>query len=255
MAETTAPHAASVDEAEIAKFNRLAAEWWDPNGKFRPLHQFNPVRLQFIRDLAAAHFEREAKSLKPFQGLTLLDIGCGGGLLSEPMARIGFSVLGADASEKNIRTAAAHARDAGLALDYRATTAEALAAEGAAFDVVLNMEVVEHVADLSEFLKACAALVKPDGFMLVATLNRTLKSLALAKIGAEYVLRWLPPGTHDWNRFVTPDELKKDLAAADLKVTRTQGVVFDPLRWEWRLSPDTDVNYMMVAERMRITAA
>jgi len=229
MAETTAPHAASVDEAEIAKFNRLAAEWWDPNGKFRPLHQFNPVRLQFIRDLAAAHFE--------------------------PMARIGFSVLGADASEKNIRTAAAHARDAGLALDYRATTAEALAAEGAAFDVVLNMEVVEHVADLSEFLKACAALVKPDGFMLVATLNRTLKSLALAKIGAEYVLRWLPPGTHDWNRFVTPDELKKDLAAADLKVTRTQGVVFDPLRWEWRLSPDTDVNYMMVAERIRITAA
>jgi 2-polyprenyl-6-hydroxyphenyl methylase/3-demethylubiquinone-9 3-methyltransferase len=249
LAETTAPQAASVDEAEIAKFNRLAAEWWDPNGKFRPLHHFNPVRLHFIRDLAAAHFKRDGKSLKPFEGLTLLDIGCGGGLVSEPMARIGFAVLGADASEKNIKTAAAHARDAGLALDYRATTAEALAAEGTAFDVVLNMEVVEHVADLGEFIKACAALLKPDGFMLVATLNRTLKSLALAKIGAEYVLRWLPPGTHDWNRFVTPDELKNDLTATGLKVTRTQGVVFDPLHWEWRLSADTDVNYMMVAEK------
>ena len=251
MAETSGLKAASVDDAEIAKFNRLAAEWWDPNGKFRPLHQFNPVRLQFIRDVAASHFQRDAKSLKPFSGLTLLDIGCGGGLLSEPMARIGFSVLGADPSEKNIRTASVHAAGLGLPLHYRAATAESLAEEGTAFDVVLNMEVVEHVADLAGFLKTCARLIKPGGFMLIATLNRTLKSLALAKIGAEYVLRWLPPGTHDWNRFVTPSELRRHLEDAGLAETRMQGVAFDPLRWEWRLSSDTDVNYMVMAERMR----
>jgi len=251
MPETSELKAASVDEAEIAKFNRLAAEWWDPNGKFRPLHQFNPVRLQFIRDVAAAHFQRDAKGLKPFVGLTLLDIGCGGGLLSEPMARMGFSVLGADPSAKNIRTAATHAEGLGLTLHYRAATAETLAEEGTAFDLVLNMEVVEHVADLGAFLRVCARLIKPGGFMLIATLNRTLKSLALAKIGAEYVLRWLPPGTHDWNRFVTPEELQSHLERAGLVDTRLQGVAFDPLRWEWRLSADTDVNYMVMAERMR----
>jgi len=251
MPETSELKAASVDEAEIAKFNRLAAEWWDPNGKFRPLHQFNPVRLQFIRDVAAAHFQRDAKGLKPFVGLTLLDIGCGGGLLSEPMARMGFSVLGADPSAKNIRTAATHAEGLGLTLHYRAATAETLAEEGTAFDLVLNMEVVEHVADLGAFLRVCARLIKPGGFMLIATLNRTLKSLALAKIGAEYVLRWLPPGTHDWNRFVTPEELRSHLERAGLVDTRLQGVAFDPLRWEWRLSADTDVNYMVMAERMR----
>ena len=240
---------ASVDPDEVAKFTRLAAEWWDPNGKFRPLHLFNPVRLGFIRGAAAAHFGRDEQSLTPFQGLSLLDIGCGGGLLSEPMARIGFTVLGVDPSEKNVKTASAHAADTGLALDYRAATAEELADEGARFDVILNMEVVEHVADLGGFLRACGALLKPGGFMLVATLNRTLKSLALAKIGAEYVLRWLPAGTHDWNRFVTPAELEGLLENAELRVTRTQGVSFDPLRWEWRLSPDTDVNYMMVAEK------
>ena len=239
----------SVDPDEIAKFTRLAAEWWDPNGKFRPLHQFNPVRLGFIRAAAAAHFARDEKSLAPFKGLDLLDIGCGGGLLSEPMARIGFAVLGVDPSEKNVKTASAHAADIGLRLDYRMTTAEALAEAGATFDVVLNMEVVEHVADLGGFLSACAALLKPGGFMLVATLNRTLKSLALAKIGAEYVLRWLPAGTHDWTRFATPAELEGLLEKAGLSVTRVQGVSFDPLRWEWRLSSDTDVNYMMVAER------
>ena len=251
MAETSGLKAASVDEAEIAKFNRLAAEWWDPNGKFRPLHQFNPVRLQFIRDVAASHFQRDQRSLKPFGGLTLLDIGCGGGLLSEPMARLGFTVLGADPSEKNIKTASVHAAALGLPLDYRAVTAETLAEEGTTFDVVLNMEVVEHVADLRAFLKVCARLISPRGFMLVATLNRTLKSLALAKIGAEYVLRWLPPGTHDWNRFVTPEELRRSLENAGLVDTRIQGVAFDPLRWEWRLSGDTDVNYMVMAERMR----
>jgi 2-polyprenyl-6-hydroxyphenyl methylase/3-demethylubiquinone-9 3-methyltransferase len=238
----------SLDPEEIAKFNRLAAEWWDPNGKFRPLHQFNPVRLGFIRAMAAVHFARDEKNLAPFKGLNLLDIGCGGGLLSEPMARIGFAVLGVDPSEKNVKTAGAHAAGSGLSLDYRATTAETLAEEGAKFDVVLNMEVVEHVADLGGFLGSCSALLKPGGFMIVATLNRTLKSLALAKIGAEYVLRWLPAGTHDWNRFVTPAELEGFLEDARLRVTRRQGVSFDPLRWEWRLSSDTDVNYMMVAE-------
>jgi 2-polyprenyl-6-hydroxyphenyl methylase/3-demethylubiquinone-9 3-methyltransferase len=241
--------AASVDEAEMAKFARMAAEWWDPNGKFAPLHKFNPVRLQFIRDLAAERFQRPARALRPFEGLTLLDIGCGGGLLSEPMARLGFDVLGADPLEKNVKTAATHAAGSGLKVEYRATTAEDLATEGARFDVVLNMEVVEHVADLGAFIQTCAKLIAPGGCMVVATLNRTLKSLALAKIGAEYVLRWLPPGTHDWNRFVTPSELQHYLEGADLSATRVQGVEFDPLRWDWRLSADTDVNYMVVAER------
>jgi 2-polyprenyl-6-hydroxyphenyl methylase/3-demethylubiquinone-9 3-methyltransferase len=251
MAETAqSSHAASVDEAEMAKFARMAAEWWDPNGKFAPLHKFNPVRLQFVRDLAVERFKRDARALRPFEALTLLDIGCGGGLLSEPMARMGFDVLGADPLEKNIKTAAAHAAASGLKIDYRTTTAEELAGEGARFDVVLNMEVVEHVLDLSGFLRTCATLIAPGGCMVVATLNRTLKSLALAKIGAEYVLRWLPPGTHDWNRFVTPSELQHHLEEASLSVTRLQGVEFDPLRWEWQLSGDTDVNYMVVAEKL-----
>jgi 2-polyprenyl-6-hydroxyphenyl methylase/3-demethylubiquinone-9 3-methyltransferase len=225
----------------------MAAEWWDPAGKFAPLHKFNPVRLGFIRDTAAAHFGRQG--LKPFQGLSLLDIGCGGGLLSEPMARLGFAVLGADASEKNVKTAAAHAASSGIEIDYRVATAESLAADGHAFDAVLNMEVIEHVADLPGYLGACGRLVKPGGLMFVASLNKTLKSLALAKIAAEYVLRWLPPGTHDWNRFVEPRRLQAMLEDAGLKVLKTQGVAFDPLAWDWRLSADTDVNYMIVAER------
>ncbi len=240
---------ASIDPAEVAKFSALAAEWWDPAGKFAPLHKFNPVRLGFIRGEAAAHFGRDPRSLRPFEGLSLLDIGCGGGLLSEPMARLGFAVTGADASDRNIGTASAHAAQSGLTIDYRATSAEALAAGGQSFDVVLNMEVIEHVADVSAYLAACAALVKPGGLTFVATLNKTLKSLALAKIGAEYVLNWLPRGTHDWNRFIPPAELKNSLEETGLTILKIQGVSFDPLNWNWKLSSDVDVNYMVVAKR------
>jgi 2-polyprenyl-6-hydroxyphenyl methylase/3-demethylubiquinone-9 3-methyltransferase len=240
---------ASIDPAEVAKFSAIAAEWWDPAGKFAPLHKFNPVRLGFIRSEAAAHFGRDSRSLRPFEGLSLLDIGCGGGLLSEPMARLGFQVTGADASERNIGTARAHAAQSGLKIDYRAVTAEVLVAEGHAFDVVLNMEVVEHVADVTAYLNACAALVKPGGLTFVATLNKTLKSLALAKIGAEYVLGWLPRGTHDWNRFIPPPALEKSLKDSGLIPLKRQGVSFDPLGWDWKLSSDVDVNYMIVARR------
>ncbi len=240
---------ASLDPAEVAKFSAIAAEWWDPTGKFAPLHKFNPVRLSFIRTEAGAHFGRDPKSLTPFEGLSLLDIGCGGGLLSEPMARLGFAVTGADASERNIGTARAHAAQSGVPVTYRAATAEVLAAEGLTFDVVLNMEVVEHVADVTSYLGACANLLKPGGLTFVATLNKTIKSLALAKIGAEYVLGWLPRGTHDWNRFIAPTELKSSLQRAGLTILKTQGVSFDPLRWDWRLSSDVDVNYMVVARR------
>jgi 2-polyprenyl-6-hydroxyphenyl methylase/3-demethylubiquinone-9 3-methyltransferase len=251
MTDAAHPAAASidpsVDPAEVAKFSAMAAEWWDPAGKFAPLHKFNPVRLQFIRETAAKHFGRTG--LRPFDGLTLLDIGCGGGLLAEPMTRLGFAVTGADASERNVKTAMTHAATSGLAIDYRVTTAESLTEAGLAFDVVLNMEVVEHVADLPGYLNACGRLVKPGGLMFVATLNKTLKSLALAKIGVEYVLRWLPPGTHDWTRFVEPDRLTGLLKDAGLSVKQTQGVSFNPLSWSWSLSNDTDVNYMVVAGR------
>ena len=240
---------ASIDPAEVAKFSAIAAEWWDPTGKFAPLHKFNPVRLSFIKAEAAGHFGRDMRALRPFEGMRLLDIGCGGGLLSEPMARLGFAVTGADASERNIGTAKAHAAQSGLQIDYRASTAEALEAEGLSFDVVLNMEVVEHVADVTAYLGACARLVKPGGITIVATMNKTLKSLALAKIGAEYVLGWLPRGTHDWNRFIPPADLRTSLEETGLSVLKTQGVSFNPLAWDWHLSSDVDVNYMIVAKR------
>ena len=240
----------SIDPADVARFSKIAAEWWDPRGKFAPLHKFNPVRLGFIREQALYRFKREAKARRPFEGLRLLDIGCGGGLLCEPMTRLGFQVTGVDASERNIGTASAHAAEQGLAIDYRAATAEALvAAREPPFDVILNMEVIEHVADPGDYLRDCARLLKPGGLMIVATLNRTLKALALAKIGAEYVLRWIPPGTHDWSKFLKPGEIRDFLAETPVIVDGPFGVVFNPLTGRWTESTDTDVNYMMTVVR------
>jgi 2-polyprenyl-6-hydroxyphenyl methylase/3-demethylubiquinone-9 3-methyltransferase len=242
--------ASSVDIEEVEKFSKLSPQWWDPAGPFAPLHKFNPIRLQFIRDVVAEHFERDPRSLRPFDGLSLLDLGCGGGLLSEPMARLGCKVLGVDASEANVRAASAHASSrSDLQLTYRGSTAEELAAEKLSFDAVLNMEVVEHVADVPAFLHTAASLVRPGGLMVVATINKTLKSLALAKIGAEYVLRWLPVGTHDWNRFIAPQDLQRMLEQAGMHLVRRQGITFDPLSWVWRQSADVDVNYVMVVGR------
>ena len=242
--------ASSIDPKEVEQFSRIAAEWWDPKGKFAPLHKFNPVRLSFIRDQVQARFGRDPKAIRPFKGLRLLDIGCGGGLLCEPMTRLGFQVTGVDASERNIGTASAHAVEQGLAIDYRATTAEDLLAGGEApFDVVLTMEVIEHVADPGEFLRACAKLLKPGGIMIVATLNRTLKALALAKIGAEYVLRWVPPGTHEWKQFLKPEELRAFLAGEPVEMRGPFGVSYNPLTGRWSRSADVDINYMMTVTR------
>lgn len=241
--------ALSVDPEEIARFSAMAAEWWDPTGKFRPLHKFNPVRLGYARARIVAHFGRDERKIRPLEGLRLLDIGCGGGLLSEPMCRLGASVVGADAGEKNIATAAVHAHEQGLDIDYRCATAEALAAAGETFDIILNMEVIEHVADRDAFLGACARMLRPGGLMIVATINRTLKALGLAVIGAEYVLGWVPRGTHDWSKFVTPDELRHSLADAELHVGEMTGVVYSPLVDSWSLSRDMGVNYMVLAER------
>lgn len=241
---------ANVDPAEVERFSRIAAEWWDPKGKFAPLHRFNPVRLDFIRDRAAEHFGRDGRARRAFEGLRLLDIGCGGGLLSEPMARLGFAVTAVDASERNVQVAGAHAAQQGLPIDFRQSTAEQLleAGEGG-FDIVLNMEVIEHVPDPGAYLRSCVDLLSPGGLMIVATLNRTLKALALAKVGAEYVLRWLPPGTHDWRRFLKPEEIRGFLDGQPVEVEGPFGVVFDPLRDRWSQSRDADVNYMMTVRR------
>jgi 2-polyprenyl-6-hydroxyphenyl methylase/3-demethylubiquinone-9 3-methyltransferase len=242
--------ASSIDPEDVERFSRIAAEWWDPKGKFAPLHKFNPVRLSFIREQALVRFGRDSQARKPFESLRLLDIGCGGGLLSEPMTRLGFSVTGVDASERNIGTAKAHAAEQKLDIDYRAGTAEGLEAEGAGpFDVILNMEVIEHVADPGEYLRTCSRLLAPGGLMIVATLNRTLKAFALAKVGAEYVLRWLPAGTHDWTKFLKPDELRGFLKDEKLQVQGPFGVAFDPMNGRWCRSSDCDINYMMTVTR------
>jgi 2-polyprenyl-6-hydroxyphenyl methylase/3-demethylubiquinone-9 3-methyltransferase len=242
--------AGTIDEEEVARFSRLSGQWWDRRGPMAALHKFNPVRLGYIRDRAAAHFERDPARLDSLAGLRVLDIGCGGGILSEPLARLGASVVGADPSESNIAVAQHHAAQAGLAIDYRGTSAEALAAAGERFDVVLAMEVVEHVADVGLFVDCAAAMVKPGGLLFVATLNRTVKSFALAIVGAEYILRWLPRGTHQWDKFVTPDELAKYLLDNRLVITEETGVVYSPFADKWGLSSDLDVNYMVIAEEM-----
>lgn len=235
----------TIDPTEVAKFEAMAAEWWDPKGKFKPLHQMNPCRLGYITAQIAAEFGRDLREDRPFAGLRLLDIGCGGGLLSEPMARLGADVLGADAAPRNIPVAHIHAEQSGLAIDYRHTTAEDLAAAGEAFDVVLNMEVVEHVADPLAYLTACQHLLKPGGLMVCSTLNRNAKSFAMAIIGAEWVMRWLPKGTHDWNKFITPDELADLITRAGLTLVDRKGMVFNPVSWSWSLSDrDLSVNYV-----------
>jgi len=247
--ERSEPTRSTIDAAEVERFSALAAEWWNPNGKFRPLHKFNPVRLAYIRDQVAERFGRDPRTARPFEGLRFLDIGCGGGLLCEPMARLGAAVVGADASATNIEVAKLHASESGVDVDYRAATAEELADSGEKFDVILNMEVVEHVADIDLFLGKCANMVKPGGIMFVATINRTLKALGLAIIGAEYVLRWLPRGTHQFGKLVRPEELEKALASAAMSIVDRTGVIYHPLADRWQRSKDMDVNYMVLAEK------
>ncbi len=236
--------ATTANPEEIARFSAMAEAWWDPTGKFKPLHKFNSNRVAFIRDRVAAHFDRDPLGELPLDGLRLLDVGCGGGLLGEPMRRLGAAVTGIDASAKNIGVAALHAEQSGLDIDYRNALPEDLLAEEVRFDVVLNMEIVEHVADLGLFLEVSSRLLKPGGMMFVATISRTLKSLALAKIGAEYVLRWLPVGTHDWRKFVRPSELAAGLRPNGVAVRELKGMTFRPLADRWDLTDDLDVNYL-----------
>lgn len=240
----------TVDQGEIEKFEAMAAEWWDPDGKFKPLHMLNPCRLDYITRQIAAEFGRNLKDSRPFDGLRILDIGCGGGLLSEPMARLGADVVGADAAERNIPVARIHAEAMGLTIDYRHTTSEALAEAKEIFDVILNMEVVEHVANTASFLMSCATLLKPGGLMICSTLNRTPKSYAMTILGAEYIMRWLPKGTHDWSKFITPDELFALLTNAGLDPVDRKGFQFNPLYWNWRISDrDLSVNYVTASVR------
>lgn len=243
MGETT------VDAGEVGKFDRLADEWWNPRGKFRPIHKFNPVRLAYIKETLCRHFSRDPRAARPLEGLRILDIGCGGGLLSEPLARLGADVLGADASATNVEVARVHAERTGTAVAYRNTTAEDLAEEGETFDVVLAMEIIEHVASVPAFAKACASMVRPGGLLLVATINRTPKAYLLAIVGAERVLRWLPRGTHEYDKLVRPGEIDAALGGTGVEVVERQGVVYNPLKDSFSLSPDLDVNYMVLAAR------
>lgn len=243
------PETATLDDAEVKRFAALAAEWWDPNGKFRPLHKLGPARLAFVRQEIVRHFPQATGGLRPFTGLTILDIGCGGGLVSEPVARLGATVTGIDPAAENIEAARRHAEGQGLAIDYRSALVEDLVAEDRTFDCVLCLEVVEHVPDVGAFLTTCAKLVRPGGLMILSTINRTMKAYALAIVGAEYILRWLPVGTHQWERFVTPDELARYAEAAGLASSARQGLVYNPLSDAWSLSQDLDVNYMASAAR------
>src|SRR3712207_3602060 len=239
----------TIDPGEVARFDRIARDWWDPKGPMRALHKLNPVRLQYIRDGACGHFGRDGRSPRPLDGLTVLDVGCGGGVLSEPMARLGASVTGLDPAPNNIAVAKRHAERSGLAVDYREEAVETVAGRGEQFDIVLAMEVVEHVGDVQAFVSPCCAAVKPGGLLVMATINRTLRAFALAIVGAEYVLGWLPRGTHQWDKFVTPEELSAAITAGGLAVTDRRGVVYNPLADGWLLARDTAVNYMVAAER------
>lgn len=241
--------ATTIDQGEVDRFSAMAAEWWNPTGKFKPLHKFNPVRLSYIRDRVCENFGRDPKSSRPFEGLRFLDIGCGGGLLSEPMARMGATVIGADPSEKNVRIAQTHAAESGVTVDYRAVTAEQLAEAGEGFDVVLNMEVVEHVADVNLFITTCASMVRPGGLMFIATINRTFKANALAIFAAENILRWLPKGTHSYDKLVKPEEIERPLTASGMDVIHRTGVFYNVLQDRWNLSRDMDVNYMLLTKR------
>lgn len=239
----------TIDQREVDRFSAMAAEWWDPTGKFRPLHKFNPTRIEYVKRQACANFDRDIKDPRALAGLRLLDIGCGGGLLSEPMARLGAEVVGADPSRTNIEIASLHAGQSGLDIDYRAETAEALAAAGETFDIVLNMEVVEHVADVRLYMETCAGMVRPGGLMFVATINRTPKAWALAIFAAENVLRWLPRGTHQYEKLVRPEEIEGPIASAGMGIIDRTGVFYNPLQDRWNLSRDMDVNYMLLARR------
>jgi 2-polyprenyl-6-hydroxyphenyl methylase / 3-demethylubiquinone-9 3-methyltransferase len=241
--------ASTIDPNEVARFERVAETWWDPRGPMRALHKFNPVRLAYIRDEACRRFERDPKGVRPLEGLCVLDVGCGGGLLCEPLARLGAAVTGLDPAPTNVAVARRHAARSGIPVSYRSETVESVVAGGERFNVVLAMEVVEHVTDVPAFVRACGAAVKPGGILVMATLNRTLRAFALAIVGAEYVLGWLPRGTHQWEKFVTPDELQMAIEAAGLTVSEFRGVVYNPLRDQWTLARDTSVNYMALAVR------
>ncbi len=249
MEDRTAQDRANVDAAEVDQFARQAGNWWDPHGPFRPLHKIGPVRLQFIRDAARKHFQVQESGLKPLRGLTVLDIGCGGGLISEPLARLGAEVTGIDPAPENIQTATDHAAANRVDVSYNAVTAEEVVETGAEFDMVTCLEVVEHVPDPAEFVATISKLVRPGGLLIMSTINRTPKAYALAIVGAEYILRWVPAGTHQWDKFVRPDELRRFFAAAGLQETNREGVVFNPLKDRWSLSSDTDVNYMISAAK------
>ena len=243
-------HRVSVDPREMESFTRMAESWWDPDGMFKPLHVMNGARLGFIKRTLCAHFGRDATAERPLEGLRVLDIGCGGGLLCEPMTRLGATVTGVDALEKNLKTADTHAQAMGLEIDYRHGTVEQLAASGEApYDAVLNMEVIEHVANPPDFMADCARMVRPGGVMICSTINRTMKAFLFAIVGAEYILRWLPRGTHQYDKLVRPEELKRWMEDAGMRVTEQQGMSLNPVSQTWRFGSDMAINYVSVAEK------